>query len=88
MLERSITIVCVLTEEKHAGIGGPQAVGGEAGVVAKVFLGDVGEKQQGTRLLVLNPQRVVTLHQSARKDTRQEFPYTKKSRCFLVLHFL
>lgn len=47
MLVRSFRTVglCVLTEQKHAGIGGPEAVGGEAGVVAKVFLGDVGEKQ-------------------------------------------
>lgn len=67
----------VLTEEKHAGIRRPKAVGGKAGVVAKVFLGDVGEEQQGTCLLVFNPQRVVTLHQSARKDTSKSFTRIK-----------
>lgn len=53
---------CSLTKQQHAGVGSPQTVGGEAGVVAKVFLRHVGKQQQRARLLVFDPQGVVILH--------------------------
>lgn len=60
--------MCVrLTEQQHAGVGGSQTVGGEAGVVSKVLLCHVGKQQQRARLLVLDPQGVVVLHRPARQ---------------------
>lgn len=49
-----------------------------------MFLGDVGEEQEGTCLLVFNPQRVVVLHQSTGKDTVETLflHATKKSMLF------
>lgn len=61
--------MCVsLTEQQHAGVGGSQAVGGEAGVVSKVLLCHVGKQQQRARLLVLDPEGVVVLHRPARQQ--------------------
>lgn len=55
------------TEQQHAGVGVSQTVGGEAGVVAKVLLRDVGKQQQRARFLVFDPQGVVVLHRPAQQ---------------------
>lgn len=77
--------VCVgagggLTQKKHAGVGGSQAVGGEAGVVAIVLLCHVGKEKQGARLLVLDPEGVITLDRSTErgKGRRKGSGYKKK----------